>query len=62
VDGGQLPASDSCKGPLLSGINFHAHKAEHLFPVIPREVAESMQWLQRMRRLDCSDSASLRAE
>jgi hypothetical protein len=43
---------DSRLRALLSGINFHVHKAEHLFPVIPREVAESMQRLRRMRRLD----------
>jgi len=30
--------------------------------VIPREVAESMRRSMKMRRMDCSDYASLRAE
>jgi len=30
--------------------------------VIPREVAESMRRWMRMRRMDCCDYASLRAE
>jgi len=30
--------------------------------IIPREVAESMRWSMKMRRMDCSDYASLRAE
>jgi len=58
----QLPASAGGPSMSCSWLIRFPFQDNKISAVIPREVAESMRRSMRMRRMDCSDYASLRAE